>query len=362
MTPETRPSRPYRRLGSQRWRVRVLVLLNAAAILAVALLLIYMLTQKTVTLKIGGDVRRIRTHDLTVRDVLDHAHVLLDPEDVVDPAPSTRLSGGETIVVHKAQAIAVEADGLMRQVRTQAAHPLDVLAEQSIIAGQYDVIQVDGRDFSRDRLEKIRWNTPLRYIRVIRSATVEVQDRGQTVLVHTTQDDVGRALDSMGLELYLADRVTPDLSTPVVDGLSVTIERSVPVTVAADGREITTRATGPTVGAALASIGMALIDLDYSIPPEESPLEPDMVIRIVRVTEEITSERESIPYTTERRPDPALKRGDEKILRTGRDGLRERQILVRYEDRQAVSKVVLYEAVIEPPVPRLVAYGPTPEH
>jgi uncharacterized protein YabE (DUF348 family) len=151
------------------------------------------------------------------------------------------------------------------------------------------------------------------------------------------------------------------LSTLVVDGLAVTIERSMPITVAADGREITTRATGPTVGAALASIGLALIDLDYAIPSEETPLAPHMVIRIVRVTEEITQEREVIPYTTERRADPALKHGDEQIIRAGRDGLRERQILVRFENGQPISKVVLRESITEPPVPRLVAYGPTSE-
>lgn len=357
VVPETRPSRPYRRLGSQRWRVRALMVLAIVAILVVAAVLIYVFTQKTITLDVSGDVRRVRTHADTVRGVLDDEGILLDPEDMINPAPSTRLSGGETITVRKALVVAVEADGVTRQVRTQAVHPLDVLAEQSIAVGKYDVIQVDGQDFSLERLEARRWNTPARYIRVIRSATVEVLDRDRSLLVHTAQVDLGRALDTVGLTLYLADRVTPGLNTPVQDGLAVVIERSMPVTVMADGRLFSTRTLGPTVGDALAETGIAPVGLDYTIPPEDTPLVPDTLIRVVRVTENMIVEHEPVLFTVIRQPDPTLAAGEEKLVQEGVNGLRERQIRVRYEDGQATSRAVQNDRIIQPPVPRIIAFG-----
>jgi uncharacterized protein YabE (DUF348 family) len=358
VAPETRPSRPYRRLGSRQRRVRILVILNTGALLIVVLLLVNTLTKKTITLDIGGNVHRFRTHARTVQDVLDEANVLIDPEDLVDPLPATRLTGGETITVRKALVVAVEADGPARQVRTQSVHPLDVLAELSIPAGKYDVIQVDGQDFSPERLAALRWSTPATFIRVIRSATLKVVDDDRTLLVHTTQADVGRALDSVGLTLYLADRVTPGLSTPVYDGLSIVIERSVPLTIIADERQLTTRAAGPTVGDALAEIGIAPVDLDYTIPSEESALEPDMTIRVVRVTEEMIIAHVPIPFDTVRQPDSGLAVDEERIVQAGVDGVREQQIRVRYEDGHEASRTVQYERIIKSPVPRLIAYGP----
>ncbi len=121
-----------------------------------------------------------------------------------------------------------------------------------------------------------------------------------------------------------------------------------------------TRAVGPTVGDALAALGIAPVGLDYTIPPQESPLEPDMLIRLVRVTEEVITEREPIPFTTERQPDPTLKAGEERVIQAGADGVRERQIRVTYEDGQPVRRDVQHEQILEPAVPRLIAYGPAP--
>jgi uncharacterized protein YabE (DUF348 family) len=338
--------------------VWVLAILSTGALIVAALILIDTLTRKTVTLDVSGQVHRYRTHAETVQAVLVESHVLIDPEDLIDPAPSTRLRSGETITVRKALVVAVEADGVVRQVRTQTVHPLDVLAGLSIPIGQYDVIQIDGRSYTPEYLENTFWTTPTTFIRVIRSATVKVVDHDHTLLVHTTQADVGRALDSVGLTLYLADRVTPDLSTPVHDGLSVVIDRSVPLTVVADGQRLATRAAGPTVGDALAAIGIAPVDLDYTIPAENSAIEAGMVIRVVRVTETMITAQMPVPFETIRQPDPALAVGVERVLQAGADGLREQHIRVRYEDGREIRRTVQDEQVIQAPVPRLVIYGP----
>lgn len=269
--------------SSARWPIRVVV----ALILIAALLLVAdWASRKTVTLEIGDQTRHLRTHARTVQEVLDDEKVLIDPEDVIRPDPSTPLSGSLTITVQKASAVALLVDGDVRQVRTQAVTPLDVLAEQAIPVGPYDRVQVNGREFSREALAA--WNGPVTSIRVVRSVAVTMSDGSQVVTVHTTQADVARALDAAGVRLYLADRVIPDLSTAVTPGLAIRIERSVPLTVIADGQQLNTRARGPTVGDALAQIGLAPLGLDYTRPSLETPLTPGMTIWLVRVTEETT--------------------------------------------------------------------------
>jgi uncharacterized protein YabE (DUF348 family) len=330
----------------------------AATLLIGVGLVVYYFTQTTVTLDVSGQIWEHRTHADTVQDVLDEANILIDPEDEIWPDPAATLEDGMTITVRKAFAMAVAVDGDVRQVRTQSMHPLDVLAEQAIPVGEYDMIEVDGRAYTPDTLSEQHWDSPPRIIRVEHSATLSVIDADQTLLIHTTQTDVGRALDAAGLKLYLADRVIPDLSTPVTDGLAINIYRSVPFTLVMDGQQLTTRAYGPTVGDALAAVNVALIGQDYTIPAEDAPLEPDMTIRVVRVIEEIAIEQELIPFPIEYRPDPDLPPGEERTLQPGEDGQRERLIRVRYEDGEEVSRVIQEERISQTPIPRLIVRGP----
>jgi len=223
------------------------------------------------------------------------------------------------------------------------------------------VLRIDGRDYSVEHLEGQTWKQTPQAIQVLRSATVKVVDGERQLIVHTTQADVGRALDSAGVMLYLADAVSPDLSSPVYDGLVIEIARSVPVTVVADGRQLHTRALGPTVGDALAAIGLALIGQDYTQPPGTARLEPDTIIRLVRVTEKVIVEQEAIPFSTVYRPDPSLPETQERIVQEGTAGLRERQVRERYEDGQIVRRTVQHERVMQPPVPRLIVYGTRPQ-
>jgi uncharacterized protein YabE (DUF348 family) len=151
--------------------------------------------------------------------------------------------------------------------------------------------------------------------------------------------------------------VTPGLSTPVEDGMMVRIRRSHPFTLVVDGRRTATRAYGPTVGDALAVVGAAPVGQDYTVPPSETPFEPGMVIRVVRVVETLVTKRELIPYSTTYRFDPTLAPGTQRVIQAGQDGVRERQVLVRYEDGVEVQRTEQAESILQPATPCLVAVG-----
>lgn len=353
---ETRPSRPVRRPTFGTWRTRLAGGLVAAALVLAALALANHMMQNAVTLTINSTTLDFRTRAETVQDALDDAGVVLDPEDRVWPPLDSALSDGDTITVYKARAVALHVGGDVRTVRTQSAHPLDILAEQGITVGPHDVVQADGDDIPAQELAAQDWIEPPTSLRVVPSMAITVQD-SESHTVHTTQTDVGRVLDAAGFKLYLADRVTPDLNAPVTDGLRITIERSVPLAILADGQRLETRALGPTVGDAMAAIGLAPIGQDYTIPPLEAPLEAGMTIELVRVTEEVVTRDEPIPFDTIYHPDATLPRDEKRVIQEGVDGVRTRAILVRYENGQEVSRVVQDEWVARPPTPRMIVLG-----
>ncbi|MBP8974723.1 MAG: DUF348 domain-containing protein [Anaerolineae bacterium] len=354
MTPQERsaPARKPRR----RW-TRAVLIAASAALIAGGALAADRLTRKSVTLDVGGSIQHLHTHADTVGEALQDAGIALDPEDLVHPLPQSALRDGMTITVRKAHAVALQVDGTLRQVRTQAVHPLDVLEEQAIPLGEYDVVQVNGQPYLAQQLEQIGWETPAATIRVVRSVTLKLVEGETTQVLHTTQADVGRALDAAGVTLYLADRIVPGPSTPVADGLIIAIERSVPLTVIADGQTLATRALGPTVGDALAQVGVAPADLDTTIPPLETPLTAGMTIRVVRVSEDLTTQDEPIPFTTITRLDSTLDAGQERVIQEGADGLRRLQIRERSEDGRVMGRETVAEWIVATPIPRIVAQG-----
>lgn len=353
----TRPMRALRRppLG-RRW-TRLLGLLVVLAILAGVALAVDYFTKTSATITINGQVLHLRTHADTVAAALDEAGVLLDPEDQVWPAPEMALADGEIIAVRKAHAVALQIGPAVRQIRTQATHPLEILAGQGIRPGVHDRVQVNGADYSPEQLAVLTWPIAPLTIRVIPSVPLTIDDAGRRFIVYTTQADVGRALDSAGLKLYLADRVTPALSAPVSAGLIVTIERSVPFTVIADGHRLEARALGPTVADALQAINLAPIGLDYTIPALDAPLEAGMTIQLVRVTEEVVANDEAIPFTTIYQPNLGLLADEKHVVQEGIAGIRTRVLRVRYEDGAEVSRMLQDEWIAKPPVPRMVIIG-----
>ena len=329
----------------------------AALVVILGAAFISYLWPPTVTISVNGVDRRVRTHAETVREALIEADVIVDPEDEVWPPLDTNLKRGTTITIQKAHAVAVRADGELRQIRTQQTHPLALLAEQGIHTSIFDEVVIDGKAFSPEWLEDQSWSVSPQSVRVVRSAAVRVEDQGRILIIRTTQADVGRALNRAGVRLYLADAVSPALSTPISDGMTVTIERSIPVTIIADGRQLATRVRGTTVGDALAMIGIAPIGQDYTIPALDAALQADMVIEVVRVVEYVLTEQDTIPYETIYQPDPALSLDEERVIQNGVDGTLEREIWVRYENGKEVSRTVQQEVVTTPPVPCLIASG-----
>jgi uncharacterized protein YabE (DUF348 family) len=345
-----------RRSGRRRW-LRIVAVSAAVVLVVGAVLTVDWLVRKTVTVDVDGSLRRLHTHADSVQAALTEAGVHLAAEDLVFPAPETPLRDHMTITVRKAHTVFVQADGVLHSLRTQARHPLDVLAELSVSLAAHDLVEVDGQPYTLTRLAAQGWNTPPLSIRVLRSATIQVVENGTTLVLHTTQADVGRALDAAGVSLYVADRVIPDLSTPVADGLVIAIERSLPLTVVADGQTIVTRALGPTVGDALAQIGVAPVGLDMTIPPLETPLTANMTVQVVRVSEDLILKEEPIPFETIIRRDSTLAPGEQRVIQEGIEGLRRRQVRVRLEDGQEVSRETVAEWIAQTPVPRVIAQG-----
>ena len=337
---QTHPTRPARRPPLSNWRTRMMGGIIVGALLLGAALAADYFTRISVTFEVNGTPYHVRTHADTVQAALDAAGIVLTPPDTVWPPPQTALDSSRVITVRKAHVAALVRDERLQYVRTLETHPVDILAEQGISLGSHDVLIVDGEPYTVSALSARPWDIPPQTLRVVPSVPITVQDGERTLTLYTTAPNVARALEDAGLKLYLADRVIPAMDTPTYADMHIIIERAVPVTVIADGRQLHTRARGLSVADALAMIRVVPLGLDYTIPPLDAPLEAGMTIRVVRVTEHLVTQEETIPFLTLHSLDEMSEIVGKRNVSAGVIGVRTRVWCVRYEDGKEVKREV----------------------
>lgn len=333
---------------------RVAGWLAAPVFLALVALLIvgYQRTLTRVNLVVDGQTRGVRTHQTTVEAVLRESGLTPYPEDVVEPALSERLVAGTTVTIHRARPVVVEVDGRTIEARTQLTTTQDILASLGVKVSQYDEVSASS-DESADQAQR----APL-YIQVERAVPITVQEAGSPPLhLYTTAPTVGEALYGAGLVLYLADKVRPSLGSPIRPGARISVDRSISVSIQADGRTLRTRTHRFTVSDVLADMDISLQGLDYAVPEPDTPLNDGETIQVVRVREEMLVQQEPIPFEVQWAPDADLELDHQRIGQEGETGVFERRIRVRYEDSAEVDRWVEAEWIAKAPQPKIINYG-----
>ncbi len=361
------------RLATRAWPSRRLAGWCLAGLAAGMLAAGYYASAVPITLTVDGAPRYVRTHQTSVEGVLREADIRLHPEDLVTPPLNTPLGAGSTIRIQLARPVTIEADGRNVELRTQRQRVADVLAEAGIQVKPSDEVLVDGQMWNLDAdLPQAMLNqevgrgpglasalsvpAPVRIV-LHRAVPVILTDGGMPVTFFTTQPTVGEALLAQDIFLYLGDRVTPSLGSRVLPGMRVYIERSLPVSIGADGQTLRTRTQRSTVGEALAQEGIALVGQDYSLPSSDTPLSADMAIRVVRVREEIKIEQETIPFETNWVATSTMTIDTQKVEQAGGEGLTKRRLRTVLQDGQAITQTLEDEWIDHPPSTKMIAYG-----
>ena len=324
----------------------------------------YRATLMPVTLVVDGQEQQRTSHQGTVAMLLMDAGLTLREEDRIEPADvDTALEPGMTIRVWRARPVYVSADGHTIKLRTLAMSVEEVLYEARVSLGPHDEVEVEGEllpaglsgEPSLESLNAAQSEPP--HVRVHRAVPFTLDEDGQTKMLYTTAPTVGEALRRVGLTLYLADRVRPGLEVRISEGLVVTVERSVPVTVQLDGRTLRTRTHRERVGEVLADVGVVLTGRDYTTPSLESSLLDGITAQVVRVTERFLIEQDPIPFESVWQADPDLEIDNERLMQQGAPGILQRRVRVRYEDGHEVDRSIENEYVALPPSTKIMGYG-----
>ena len=171
---------------------------------------------KTVTITVDGQQRQVTTLAGSVDGALSSAGLQAGEHDVLAPAAGTDITDGAQIALEHGRLLTLTIDGQQRQVWTTAKTVDEALSQLGqdpnafqLSADRSRAIPLDGLAVTAD---------PLR--------TVSLSDAGAPAApVKTGARTVADVLTGLNAPLGPNDTVVPDASTPVTDGLQITVFR-----------------------------------------------------------------------------------------------------------------------------------------
>lgn len=186
---------------------------------------------------------------------------------------------------------------------------------------------------------------------------ISLDDNGYIVQIQTMDKTVEELLDKYEIVLGPGDEISPDLDEPITEETIVKIDRAFKVTVSADGRTKDVYLTHGTIEDALDKAYVFLGKKDFANYSMDDKLIPGEYIKVTRVLEEILIEKEGIPYQVVTQENNKLKKGLEKVVEEGKQGEKEREILIAYHDGVEVNRDIVEERISKEPVNRVIDKG-----
>jgi len=239
-------------------------------------------------------------------------------------------------------------------VTTSETVPLLILADASITPQPTDRVLVNGIPYKLDQDISLDGDW---HLQLIRSISVKlITPQGEQNL-QTSALTVGDFLKENGFATSLNDKVTPPLTTPITDSLTITFSPAQTMSISAGETSLTINSSAQTVGEALAQAGIPLMGMDTSVPAENEPLPIDGKITVTRVTESVLVELQSIPFSTEETESVDVAFGEQNVLQTGENGIAMVKTRIRYENGVEVNRVEEDKTILKEPVKQIVAKG-----
>ncbi|MCL2779925.1 MAG: ubiquitin-like domain-containing protein [Actinomycetia bacterium] len=169
---------------------------------------------KSVTLRVDGTTRVVRTTAATVQGTLASAGYPIGAHDVVAPAPATRVHNGSVVVLKRGRELLLTVDGVPRDVWVTAPTVADALDELGY---------GDQAHSSVSRAKRLPLDPTSIDLRTPKPVTV--RHDGQTDPVVSTDATVGDLLAALRITVGAEDSVTPAPSTPLRAGEQIVVGR-----------------------------------------------------------------------------------------------------------------------------------------
>ncbi len=189
------------------------------------------------------------------------------------------------------------------------------------------------------------------------SIPVTLDVDGYVLETTTNRPTVEQALAQWDVAYAGNASVTPAAGHAISPYETISIRHRFPVAIVVDGLEIGDVIFAMPVQALLTSHAISLNPLDRIDADLRQILQPNQIVHIVRIVEEIAVIPEAIPYTTSYIQDDSLSIIEDIETQQGQTGTREVTVKRIIADGEIESEEALSTAVISEPVEEIITQG-----
>lgn len=339
------------------------------AVLCVALAVTvfgYVLLQpRKVRVQADGREVVVTTHMAHDSAVLRGAGIDMRPGDRVTALVSP---GADVLRVDRARTVSLHVDGAVYLVRTHAVTIDQLLAEADVAVSARDSVVQNGELVSInapvDPPRLFATHAPAGdteqggdaiTIDVRRAVPFTIVEGGRTIVSTSSRQTVAEALREAGVIIGPGDAVTPPLPSALEESARISVRHATPVTVTLPHDHQVLYTLSATVGDALAAAGIAIPQGAYIDPPPETPVRAGMSVRVVQLSASSDVAREYLASGTVYRADPSLPPGETRTV-PGHDGVRVRRYDVTYVNGREVARTLISESYDPKPVDTVIYY------
>ncbi len=186
---------------------------------------------------------------------------------------------------------------------------------------------------------------------------ITINDTGRIVSADTRAKTVGEFLEKNQIALEDGDVLEVSKEAPITEGMEIVIRRALPLTIVDGGQETQVKLLAGTVEEALERAGIQLGENDEVYPELSSHVSSGTTINIIKVTEEIITEDETLYFKEITKEDDELAKGKSEVVIQGENGLARHTIQIVYKNGIEVSRTEIGYEVIKEPVDQVTHIG-----
>lgn len=329
-----------------------------AVILAVLVFVYGLLEPRSVRVVADGQELDIQTRLSSDTAVLSQAGVDLAEGDRI-----TQLDGAgvDVLRVDRARTVRLVVDGEELTLRTHALTIDQVLDEAGVVLAQRDGVLQNGlpvdvnapvdppRLLATIGLDAVATTVALAPIEleVSRAVPLTIVSGDREVATTSSWGTVAQVLREAGVVVGPGDRVLPPLDTRISADMRIDVTHARPVTIALPDGHRVVYTLARTVREVLDEEGITLPYGAFVHPSFDTNVVADMEVRVIQLGSSADIEYEPIPNNVVYRTDPSLGPG-ETYTEEGSDGLITRRYNISYVDGQEVGRELLEETVVDP--------------
>ena len=249
----------------------------------------------------------------------------------------------------KAVSVTIKDGSQTTQVETKTGKKISAVLQDAQIA-------LGDKDETEPALDS-KLTQDITEITIKRYAKVTVIKDDEKKEVELVGGTVEQAIKEAGFTLEANETPDSEPDTFLKDGMTITIAKSLSVTLVHDGKTETITTKAKTVQALLDEQKLTLGKDDEISAKVETQLKDGEKIVIKRITYKTEKRTETVPYGTTQEKSASLASGQTKVKQAGQNGEKEVTYKVKYADGKKVSEKALSEKVTKNAVNEVVLVG-----